>query len=425
MKKNIATTFFLLWMHCFVFAQTDIKTYVQQNTVQIKKIQPDSIDYTGFESIGNAIGDASVVMLGEQDHGDAPTFIAKTKLIQYLHEKKGFNVLAFESDFFALNQGWDHLPKDEQGIYNFLRKNITAVWPYCDACQYLFKELIPKSFLTGSPIQISGFDNQLFLNYSFKNLSRDVDSVMRKENFTIINNNNSYTTLLSIIDTLAMAPFTPKPESFYMHAADEMQLLKKELLARFDENNFWCIVTDNLIHYCRQMSFALSDDRSRNERDLQMAANLNWLIKYKYPKQKIIVWAQNYHVSKYAGHYERKVFNKLQSMGSAFTSNNINAEHTYIIGFTSYTGKAGRTGMNIYDVETPGKNSFESWISEKDDFAFTDFRKFNTLNADKEVSFKMNGSVVDVIHKPYSAPWTHIFDGVFFIRNMYPCKLAR
>ncbi len=30
--------------------------------------------------------------------------------------------------------------------YPFLKKNVTSVWSYCDACQYLFKQLIPQSY---------------------------------------------------------------------------------------------------------------------------------------------------------------------------------------------------------------------------------------------------------------------------------------
>jgi hypothetical protein len=81
--------------------QYKMREYVQGNTVWLSTIDPDSADDSGLEAIGKAIGEARVVMLGEQDNGDAPTYLAKTRIIKYLHEKMGFNVLAFESDFFA------------------------------------------------------------------------------------------------------------------------------------------------------------------------------------------------------------------------------------------------------------------------------------------------------------------------------------
>src|SRR5262245_4385391 len=116
-------TFITLLFFSHLFAQ-DIKRYTKQNSNKIKTIEPDSVDYSDLEVIGDAIGNARVVMLGEQDHGDAPTFLAKTRIIKYLHEKKGFNVLAFESDFFGLNEGWDKLPKEKNNCILFSHLNI-------------------------------------------------------------------------------------------------------------------------------------------------------------------------------------------------------------------------------------------------------------------------------------------------------------
>ncbi|MEJ7560886.1 MAG: hypothetical protein WKF66_21425 [Pedobacter sp.] len=80
--------FFILIAFCwtsFAYGQDNIKKYVQENTIQIKAIEPDSTDYSDLEAFGNSIGNSKIVMLGEQDHGDAATFLAKTRLIKYLH----------------------------------------------------------------------------------------------------------------------------------------------------------------------------------------------------------------------------------------------------------------------------------------------------------------------------------------------------
>jgi erythromycin esterase len=116
--KPLISLLFCFFSICS-FAQNGIKSYVQQNSVQIMSIEPDSTNFSDLEAIGNAIGDARVVMLGEQDHGDAPVFLAKRRLIKYLHEKKGFNVLAFEGDYFALNYGWEKLNKEKSEMESF------------------------------------------------------------------------------------------------------------------------------------------------------------------------------------------------------------------------------------------------------------------------------------------------------------------
>jgi len=81
-------------------AQRLIKDYVIKNAVTLKSISPDSTDYTDLEAIGKAIGDAKIVMLGEQDHGDAATFSAKTSPVQVSHLNR--RVVSMAGFYFLL-----------------------------------------------------------------------------------------------------------------------------------------------------------------------------------------------------------------------------------------------------------------------------------------------------------------------------------
>ena len=185
------------------YSQTEIKTFVNSNTIPIQSINPDSSNYSDFEGIGNAIGNARIVMLGEQDHGDAPTFFAKTRLIQYLHEKKGFNVIAFESDFFSATCGFENSNKTKQDFLKFYKANIVPFWTLCDASSPLFTKVIPESFATSNPYIVAGFDNQMFYKHSTSNLSPFIDSLIRDYKLEILNNEQLFKSLLSSIKTLS------------------------------------------------------------------------------------------------------------------------------------------------------------------------------------------------------------------------------
>ena len=407
--------------------QVDIKTYVKENAISIRTIQPDSTDYSDLEEIGKAIGDSKIVMLGEQDHGDAPTFLAKTRLIKYLHDKKGFNVLAFESDFFGLNEGWDNLQKNESIIDTFLRKNIFPIWTYCDACQDLFYAIIPNSYKTSNPIIISGFDNQLYLKYSSSKLSSKFDSVIKKLNLPITLTADYSTKILPLIDSISKVSIISKDSIFYNLLLAKFKIMRSELMAKVDANDFWLLVLDNFISLTIELKFYKTDYyKSRNSRDIQMAKNLKWLSNNKFPNEKIMVWAHNYHISKHGGHFTPKFLNQANSMGTEFTKDSIFLKNTYILGFTSNTGRAGRLRMDnkTYKIAKPAKNGFENWIPGNFNFSFIDFKSYNYFHPASAEEFNMKASLTGN-HHSLSAQWTYVFDGIFYIKDMYPCSLIK
>lgn len=408
-----------------IIAQTDIQSYVKEKTHPIATVQPDSGSYTDFKVIGNAIGDARIVMLGEQDHGDAPTFLAKTRLIKYLHEQKGFNVVAFENDFFTSIDGWDKLPKTTNEIDSFLKKSIIPYWPYCDACQYLFFNLIPASHQTKNPLQVAGIDNQQFIKYSSKNLARELDSVLKNQQLAITKKENYTTDIIPLIDSLTRLSIMQKGDEFFTTAIDYLTTIKDQLTIKLGKDNFWTLVTDNLIATAKEYQYIkASPFKGGNERDLQMAKNLDWLSNVKYPNEKIIVWAQNWHISKYSGNYPQKYMNEGSSMATEFIKDPQNNKQTFCIGFTSYAGTAGRIMSKPFTVDKPQKNSIESWIDESYNYAFIDFTAYNQQYANTATEFMMKAST-EGLHKNQLAQWTKNFDAVFYIKNMVPCVFVR
>jgi erythromycin esterase len=404
------------------YSQQAIEKYVRENVVQLASVQPDSTDYTDLEVIGKAIGDAKIVMLGEQDHGDAPAFLAKTRLIKYLHEKKGFNVLAFESDFFGLNEGWDQLPKTKDSINPFLSRNIFGIWTWCDACIPLFYNYIPATWETTHPLMITGFDNQQILTYANKNLARKLDSVLKKLNLPVTGLPEYATEIFHVIDTIARSYFLPKGDDAYRKRKEYLQMIRDQLTTRLPANDFWLMVVDNLMAANRQYSERSKDQSiTATIRDVQMARNLQWLTDVKFANEKIIVWAHNYHISKHAGYYPEKVINKTMTMGTAFTGDTTLMKKTYVMGFTSYEGMAGRISMKPYEIKKPDKDGFETWIDPSWNYGFIDFKKYNLSRNNEPEQFSLKGSV-SAMHQSMNADWTLIFDGMFYIRNMYPCN---
>lgn len=403
-------------------AQDEFKKYVNDNTLPLATIQPDSPDDDGLRAIGNAIGESRIVMLGEQDHGDAPTFLAKTRLIRYLHEKKGFNVLAFESDFFGLTEGWDRLPKDAPAIDSFIRGNIFPIWTYCNTCHDLFYSYIPATFRSGNPLNLSGFDCQVILRYSARYLTGWLDSVMRGLGLPIVNSTAYTTEVLPMIDSVKRWYSRPADAQKMATAAAWADTIANQASGLLKKDDFRWLVINSLVSELREYRNLKDPHIVAESRDGQMARNLAWLTDVRYAGQKIIVWAASAHIGKPAGNFpDVDYYNTTTMMGSAFTRDSIHRRETYVLGFTSFEGRAGRLQFKKYELYKPRPGAFERWFDPSLAYAFIDFKGYNTMNSGANEPFIMYGFG----HVPVKGVWNKVFDGIIYIKDMYPCELEQ
>ena len=74
--------------------------WLRENAVAVRSIDPADEEFDDLKRLGEAIGDARVVLLGEASHGDGAALLAKGRLIKYLHQHKGFDVLVWKSSFY-------------------------------------------------------------------------------------------------------------------------------------------------------------------------------------------------------------------------------------------------------------------------------------------------------------------------------------
>src|SRR5690606_20323100 len=80
--------------------------WLRRNAVTLERITPvldGSDQFADLRPLATAIGDARVVVLGEQSHGDGTTFLMKARLVEFLHREMGFDVLAFESGLYSMD----------------------------------------------------------------------------------------------------------------------------------------------------------------------------------------------------------------------------------------------------------------------------------------------------------------------------------
>lgn len=397
------------------FSQQSIKEYTESHKQVIRTVDPTDINYSDLEAFGNAICDKRVVFMGEQDHGDAPAFLAKTRLIKYLHEKKGFNVLAFESDFFGLNEGQREI-RDTVTLRKYLQGNIFPIWTYCDACSHLFYEYLPACYNSLKPITLTGFDNQPHSWFSKRNYRKYLDSVLSKEKYPLENFDTQKSQLLDWTDTLVRNYGRQYTSSVIYESMDKfLQSLIDYHTAHYGKD-FISYVLMSIKTFANQSH--TPGFKKLNIRDAQMAVNLNWLVNVKYKNEKIIIWAHNYHVMDKSWDAMGHNAGKHYSMGNEFLKDSVNRKQSYVLGFDSRQGRAGRIIVGKkFTVKKPKKSSAEYWFGN-DDYSFIDFKGYNQSVSEPEF-FYMKGKYHQ---KNALAQWTRCFDGEFYIKDMYPCK---
>lgn len=92
-------------------------TAVPQDPALVDRIATASSELDGdYAALDRAIGDARIVMLGEPWHGDGGAIAERARIVRHLHETRGFDVLVFEADFFALHRGWPRTTSIPSGV---------------------------------------------------------------------------------------------------------------------------------------------------------------------------------------------------------------------------------------------------------------------------------------------------------------------
>ena len=427
-KRLIGLLLFAFSTFSFVYSQDILERYIKDSVVLVRSIDPADTLFSDLDLLGKAIGDSRIVMLGEQDHGDSRTFLAKCRIIKYLHEKLGFNVLAFESDFYALNKVWDSISLNPSQVESTIMNNVFKVWTLCQQFKPVVQYLTDQ-YQGNNRLQLAGFDNQLVGEYSVANLESNLSNYITAKGISFSkdekNMNRLKNTLISVYTFFYSGKYIKSDSSMQMFS--DLGTLVDIIIQQLSPdtgnlNSFNMQTLLSLRAISMEMIYALNKDYflADSIRDKQMASNLRWLCEYKYPNQKIIVWAANSHIVKSDSKLLKQKFAKPSSMGYIFTSDPVIQDKTYIIGFTGLQGETGRiTSSHKYSIPKPEKNGIESWMADKMvTYGFADFKAFRKSNAANNESFNMRYTNWISV----KLPWHNIYDGIFYIKDMAACQ---
>jgi erythromycin esterase len=272
--------------------------FLKATAIEVRSIDPTDEDFTDLEPLIAHIGDARIVLLGEQTHGDGACFLAKSRLIRFLHQRMGFDVLAFESGMFDM--AWvEEGMRNNAPLSEVHRRGLFGIWAASEQCRELL-EYARRTNKHERPLELAGFDSQ----YSSSDARREFPKVVRaffeKAGAATPEQLQPVADLEQWLDANAMEPKS-KPTEQIKAVEGVISLLdeKRELLARAHaprDIDFLRRCLRNQIEFARQCALGRDGIAEGGRiRDTAMGENLAWLANDYFRGRKVIVWAASMH----------------------------------------------------------------------------------------------------------------------------------
>lgn len=337
---------------------------------QIIRSLTEVVDFSDLRFLEGVLASKRIVALGESSHGVREYSQAKLRLIRYLHEELGYNVLAFESGIFDCEEAQRLLATSS--ARRALNACLFGVWQTQTVLE-LF-EYVQSTQSTDSPLRITGFDTQIS-GAAFESRAPWTASLVRAASTSYAEEvlaleERYYELALDVLQ----AESSNDPALSRVNAEREGLSSRYLVLADYLEANIESITAgsgasreDVLIasqyarsspRYLEQLGQRFTRQGGSLTRDRGMAENLIALAQNIYPEDKIIVWAHNAHLR-----HDGAGFLPGANMGS-FVHEEL-AEQLYTIGFYMYRGSHAFNNRAISPVQPPLDLSLEATFYQR------------------------------------------------------------
>ncbi|HRZ42552.1 MAG TPA: erythromycin esterase family protein [Bacteroidales bacterium] len=386
----------------------------KNNHLDIRSLTSEN--FSDLQCLKNWLQNKTLIQLGESSHGTKEYSQIKVRLIKFLHEQMGFDVIAFESNLFECfytNENIQNLT-ETQAMRNSI---FYGVWGTPDV-----KELftyIKETQNSDHPLILAGFDCQVSSNTGY-----------------ITNHSDFLYEILSKIDTLHAsqqmvfdANIINKIVAYntsYLSINKDSIKVKYNLMVNYIDNHIDLLIDSfpqkplypiflrqSLLSIISQIDFMLYPDGGLSGnpsafrvRDSSMAANVIFLKDCLYPDKKIILWAHNYHIANTA--FQHALYPDIKDMG-IYLKDKYNYQ-LYTIGLYSLRGRT-KTDWNwsVINIPVPTTaNSLEALLY---------YCRKKSLFIDLENQIYCNGN--KWMYTTISAKTSGFADENMIIKNVY------
>ena len=380
----------------------------------LRTTDPADADFADLTSLGQEIGAARVVMLGESSHGEGNVFAAKIRLVRYL-QRQGFTTVAFESGFYELARAQQDLEAG-QSPATCLNKSLFPVWTHS-------REFQPLLALVGpGKLKVAGFDPQLSGEYG-EELVEDLQAFLGPGKAAEAVPFDYLEEVIGVMGSLYTFPPTQDYALFDLAIGKASQQLRQVAATeprRRARAGCWlqCLAGLNALarDYARNdpgaKTSATFEAQDSNVRDRLMADNLLWYLR-QHPQERVICWGATAHFAGPFAGLQNAELQAYRPMG-ALVKAALPAGQVYVLGTTTAHGAHGPVYTLPQAVPPPAPGSLEAQLDALGpECLFVPMRQ--------PALEKATSSLLD--YQPIAGNWTQVLDGLLFLKTVRPPTL--
>ncbi len=384
------------------------------HVAKLTDVAPENHHFADLRAFGDAVGDAQVVVLGEQTHGDGDVFSLKVRLAEYLHEKKGFDVLLLESGLFD-GETIEQQSKEGASVLQQAPGNLFFAYSKTRQARALFA-YIDGQRKAGTPLELATFDSQESGKLSQEQLVDSLGAYLSASG-SVLPQSDEWKLFRERTGAILKFDRSEPPanvQESYFRMVDQIgQCLnvvdKPELQAQAP---YWRRVVASVQSQARRFwstrgNFVADIDM----REATGADNIVWQIGQAHPGHKFIVWTHDVHGQK------SPLYGKLKGSMQRVREM-LPQTRFYHVYFTSYSGQFVNyeTGA-LVDVGSHAPTSLEAQLHKAGvKLGFIDMQSASP--ALRAIALDGHDRGFPANH-PALADFT---DGVFYIDVLHPTK---
>ncbi|MGD9689765.1 MAG: erythromycin esterase family protein [Phycisphaerales bacterium] len=424
-------------------------TWLRDHAISVRTIDEPALDqpedFSDLEPLRAMIGSARVVGLGEQSHGDGATFKAKCRLVRFLHQQMGFDVLAWESGLFDCRRV-DELfaagvaPADAATIAE--QHGVFGIWAQSAQAKPVL-EYAARTQKTDRRLIMAGFDNQYTSSASRRQHASWLDSFFTRladrgcklPEPVVSSGVDAVRWMAARLRETGAAP-RGDPDRLAESRAAVRALItliedQRAYLARHEEPReieFARLTLLNLLTFDRasretdRQNISNTPREVLQLRDQRMGENLVFLAREYFKGKRLIVWAASSHLLRNGGectslYGPENRGGDFKPLGH-FAAEGLGRDY-FVITFSAHQGAIGRPWSAPTPIARSEPGDLEALMADAGlSLAIV---PLNPAADDPEAAWLREPQVMRPMgYGRERAVWGRCFDALFFTRDMTP-----